>query len=93
MTEFHQIMADTPPVQVSQRPEWLRVDDAIKLFGISRSKLYELIGSERIKAFCLRERGKIRGRRLISYESLHAFMEAQAKLQQQQEPGGESTNG
>ena len=84
MGEFHQIMADSPPVQILNRPEWLRVEDALKLFGISRSKMYELIGSRRIKSFCLRERGKIRGRRLISYDSLHAFMEAEAKLQQQE---------
>jgi predicted DNA-binding transcriptional regulator AlpA len=60
------------------RPEWLRVDAAVKLFGISRSKLYELISDRRIKSFCLRERNKIKGIRLISFDSVQEFLEREA---------------
>jgi excisionase family DNA binding protein len=65
------------------RPEWIRVDPASELFGISRSKIYELISDRRIKSFCLRERGKIKGIRLISYDSLCEFLENEARTQAQ----------
>ncbi len=76
-----EILADSPPIQTHLRPEWLRVDAAVKLFGISRSKIYELIAARRIKSFCLRERNKIKGIRLISYDSIRAFLENEAKAQ------------
>jgi excisionase family DNA binding protein len=76
------ILADGPPAQTRLRPEWLRVDTAAKLFGISRSKLYELIADRRIKSFCLRERNKLKGIRLISFDSLSEFLESQANAQQ-----------
>jgi len=57
------------------------MDAAEKLFGISRSKLYELISDRKIKSFCLRERNKIKGIRLISYDSLCEFLEKEAEAQ------------
>jgi excisionase family DNA binding protein len=72
------------PVQARWRPEWIRVDPAAELFGISRSKLYELIGDRKIKSFCLRERGKVKGIRLISYDSICEFLEKEAQAQQQE---------
>jgi hypothetical protein len=77
------ILANSPPIQAQQRPEWIRVDAAIKLFGLSRTKLYELIAERRIKSFCLRERNKIKGVRLISFDSLNQFLENEAKAQQE----------
>jgi hypothetical protein len=70
--------ADSPPL----RPEWLRVEDAVRVFGISRSKLYQLFNERKIKTFCLRERNKLKGIRLINFDSLHAFMEAESALQE-----------
>jgi hypothetical protein len=57
------------------KPEWLRVPEAVRLFGISRSALYELIAEGKIKSTCLRKRGAIRGIRIISYDSLASFVE------------------
>jgi hypothetical protein len=74
-------VADT---QAQQKPEWLRIEAAVKLFGISRTKLYDLISSKRIKSFCLRERGKVKGLRLISYDSLCAFLEGQAQAAEEE---------
>lgn len=71
------------PDQSELRPEWLRIPDATKLFGLSRSKLYELIADRRIKSFCLRERGKIKGIRLLSYDSLYHFLKNEAEAQEQ----------
>jgi predicted DNA-binding transcriptional regulator AlpA len=79
-TQF-QILADSQPIK--QRPEWLRIDAAVRLFGLSRSKLYELITDRKIKSFCLRERNKIKGIRLISFDSLSEFLENEAREQQE----------
>jgi len=59
------------------KPEFIRVDTAIKLFGIGRTKLYELMSSGAIKAYTLRKRGQVKGTRLISYDSLVEFIESQ----------------
>ena len=52
------------------KPEWIRVDDAVRVSGISRSKIYELIKAEKIRSFSKRERGALRGIRLIFLDSL-----------------------
>jgi len=65
----------------------VRVDVAVKLFGISRSKLYELIADRKIKSFCLRERNKLKGCRLISFDALNDFFEQEAKAQAEAESG------
>ena len=78
---YAEILADSPPIQTHFRPEWLRVEAAVQLFGISRSKIYELIADRRIKSFCLRERNKLKGIRLISFDSLSEFLENEAKAQ------------
>jgi hypothetical protein len=62
----------TPPI----KPEWVRVPEAIRLSGISRSSLYKLIASGKIKSFSNRQRGAVRGIRLISYDGLMAYLEA-----------------
>ena len=77
------ILANSTSIQTQMRPEWLRVDAATKLFGISRSKVYELITDRRVKSFCLRERNKLKGIRLISFDSLSALMESEAKAQEE----------
>ena len=59
----------------SAKPEWLRIPEATKLFGISRSKLYELITAGHIRSISLRKRGQVKGTRLIDYDSLCAFLE------------------
>ena len=64
-------------VSVHSKPEWLRIDDAVRLFGPCRSTLYELIGEGKIKSVSLRKRGAVKGIRLINYDSLAAFIESQ----------------
>jgi hypothetical protein len=61
----------TPPI----KPEWIRVPEAVRLSGISRSSLYELIGSGKIKSFSNRQRGAVCGIRLISYDGLMGYLE------------------
>jgi len=59
------------------KPEWLRIPEAKRIFGIGRSTLYVLIGSGKVKSCSLRRRGTMRGIRLISYDSLAAFIRNQ----------------
>jgi excisionase family DNA binding protein len=66
-------MSSTP------RPEWLRPKEIPKYFGIGRSKSYELIASGKVKSVSLRKRGQKNGTRLISYDSLAAYLESLAE--------------
>jgi hypothetical protein len=90
--KYTDILADSLPVQkdpkwiqinAAMHPEWIRIAEAVRLFSISRSKLYELIAAGKIKSFCLRERNKVKGIRLISFDSMSAFLDREAKLQQE----------
>lgn len=60
------------------RPEWLDPKGIHKHFGITRSTLYRLIAEGKIKSASLRERGKLRGKRLVSTDSVAAFLEGLA---------------
>ena len=60
---------------VPLKPEWLRVDQAIHVYGLSRSMLYELMAAGTIKSAVLKKRGNIRGIRLLSSGSLDAYLE------------------
>lgn len=50
--------------------EWLRVPSAMRLSGLGRSKIYELIDSGQVRSVSLREPSKQRGARLINRQSL-----------------------
>jgi hypothetical protein len=58
------------------KPEWLRIPDAIRVSGIGRSTLYSLLTSGSIKSALIRKRGCQRGIRLISTDSLRAYIES-----------------
>jgi Helix-turn-helix domain len=62
--------------QTSEPVQWLRIPSAIRRFGLSRAKLYELISANEIKSVCVRKRGSIKGCRLISAESLESYIES-----------------
>jgi hypothetical protein len=68
-----------PAGSIAVTPEWIRINLAVKLFGLSRSKLYELITDRRIKSFTLRERNKIKGIRLINYDRSANFWSVKLK--------------
>lgn len=71
----HSITVETSAVK-HPKPEWLGLRDAVKLFGIGRSSLYKLMDAGAIKSACLRNRGNIRGKRLVSFDSLAAYVES-----------------
>jgi Helix-turn-helix domain len=64
---------------INNLPEWLRPKQACQRFGVSRSWLYERLSEGCIKSTCIRQRGAIKGIRLISRDSLAAFIEAGAE--------------
>ena len=67
------------PIQTDKalKPEWLRIPQVTQVFGIGRSKLYELLSEGAIKSVSLRKRGQASGTRLVSYDSVSAYIESQ----------------
>lgn len=63
---------DTDTVQ----PVWMRVPHAVQLTGLSRSKIYELIGTNAFRTASLRNPGQRHATRLVHRESLLEFIEA-----------------
>jgi excisionase family DNA binding protein len=68
----------TPIPAKPERPEWLRPKQVPLYFGIGRSTLYELLAAGKIKTVSMRARGAKHGTRLISYDSLSAYLESLA---------------
>jgi hypothetical protein len=68
---------DTPTSSetTAVRPKYLRVPAACAYSGLSRALLYQLM-VDQIKSICVRKKGNVRGIRLISVESLDAFLES-----------------
>jgi hypothetical protein len=67
---------ERPSIPVSLKPEFIRVHDAVKLFGIGRGKLYEMMSEGKIKSVSLRSRGAKKGTRLIPYDHLKAYLDS-----------------
>lgn len=55
-------------------PEFLRLSDCWNIYRLRRGQIYSLIRRGKIKSLSLRERGKQKGTRLISHESLRQFI-------------------
>lgn len=63
----------------TQRPEWADMKRIQHMFGIGRGTLYRLIAAGKIKSTSLRERGKLRGKRLIFTDSVAKLLEEHAE--------------
>ncbi len=75
-TESTQRDAASSASEQELNPVWLRIADAVRTRGVGRSTLYELIGDGRIKTRLVKaRRDSIRGIRLISADSLDAYIE------------------
>lgn len=60
------------------RPEWADAKGIQRIFGLSRSTLYRLTEEGKIRSSSLRERGKLRGKRLFSCDSVAGLIESRA---------------
>jgi hypothetical protein len=58
--------------------EWARIPDVDRMFGIRRSKLYELITSGAVVSSCIRRKGAKTGVRVVNVESVREFLRANA---------------
>jgi len=59
-------------------PLWGDAKAVHSYFGLGRSTLYALVAKGKIRSSSLLERGKMRGKRLFSFPSIEAFVEARA---------------
>ena len=93
----------TATLVIGDRPEWLRLPQPgqrCRFTGLSRSTLNELCidspvngYSAPVKSIVLKKRGAMRGIRLISYDSLMAYLESLAdKIDDPSNNKGELTN-
>jgi hypothetical protein len=73
---------DIQTVETTLPVKWLRVPDAVRYSGLCRSSLYQLITAGKIKSVCVRKRGNTRGVRLLSAESIDAFIESYAQSEE-----------
>lgn len=60
------------------RPEWADAKGINRIFGLGRTTLYRLEADGKIRSSSLRARGKLRGKRLYSCDSVAAFIEKMA---------------
>jgi hypothetical protein len=75
----NQILSETYPSGHAMRSRYIRVAQALEWYPFKRAKLYELLASGKIKSFLLKERGAIRGLRLIDRDSLDEFLQTAAE--------------
>lgn len=68
----------TPTHTRPQNPEWLRVKEACEFARVSKPVIYNWMNKGWIKNVSLRQRGQIKGTRLISFDSLRDFLESKA---------------
>ena len=61
-----------------EQPKWLSVADAARVYGISRTRLYELITDGTIRSVSLRKKHHVRGSRRVLASSLDEFYERHA---------------
>lgn len=59
-------------------PEWIDCRRANHLFSLSKSVLYRLADEGKIRTSSLRERNKLRGKRLFSVLSLQTYINSRA---------------
>jgi|GEM_PF-1680152 len=71
----------TAPVQQGESggiaPEFIRVPECERLFGLKRGLLYLLIRDAAIRSVCLRRPGARTGVRLVSYQSVREYLNRQ----------------
>lgn len=63
-----------PGANGSITPEFIRVPDVERIFGVKRGHCYALIGAGAVKSVCLRKPGARTGVRLVSYQSVRDYL-------------------
>jgi hypothetical protein len=73
-----QIQIETLPAGAPLRCRYVRVEQALQIYPWKRAKLYQLMGRGVIRSFLLKERGSLRGIRLLDRDSIDQYLERQA---------------
>ena len=68
------------PSPFTEKQQFQKIKDS-HYFGLSRPYAYKLINNNQVKSISLRERGKAKGVRLISYDSLANYCDKLALAQ------------
>ena len=63
---------------VHLQPEWIDVRRANLMFSLCKSTIYRLADEGKIRTVSLRDRNKLRGKRLFSTASIQALLESRA---------------
>jgi hypothetical protein len=71
-------MNAAPHTSKNQNPEWFSVSEAMTFTRFSKGLLYNLMNRGLIKSVSLRERGMVKGKRIISVDSLRNFLNSRA---------------
>jgi len=66
-----------PGASGSILPEFGRVPDIERIYGLKRGLCYSLIAGGQIKSVCIRKPGAKTGVRLVQLESVRAFLNSQ----------------
>lgn len=67
-------VADASKLRSDNLPEFLRVQEAVAWSRLGKGTLFGLMNRGLVKSICLRERGKIKGTRLIVADSLRDYL-------------------
>ncbi len=82
----------TKPITIaivdSSLPEYADAKGARRIFDLSRSHLYELNSSGKIRSVSIRRPGALRGRRLFDCESIRTFLNSCADNRAEGQEGG-----
>jgi hypothetical protein len=73
-----EFQAETFPNGQPIRCRYLRIPQVLAWYPFKRAKLYELLARGEIRSFSLKERGAIRGLRLVDRDSLDEYLERKA---------------
>jgi hypothetical protein len=88
-----QVNAETFPEDARIQCRYLRVKDVLAGYPLKMTRLYELMNSGRVKSFVLKDRGNVRGIRLIDKDSLDFFFERSAlEAEEEQKKATEAPN-
>ncbi len=72
------VASEIPPTSKAPVSDWIRVAEACSFAKISKPLLYSWMERGLIRNVSMRERGRVKGLRLVSLASLQAFLESRA---------------
>jgi hypothetical protein len=58
----------------AQPVRWMRIRECVRIYGLSRSYLYELMQNGEIRSASIRRKGAQKGVRLLSVDSIESFI-------------------